>query len=907
MSESLDHNKPLNPLMAEDDRTLLSLRDRQLRTVFETVLDAIAIADDEGRYLDVNPAACELFGLKRDELLGRCISNFTEPGTDFKQLWQEFQQPETARGEFTLVRADGDIRVVEYAATANFLPHGHLLAMRDITQRRRAEAQVRELTQQLEQEVLKNTCESLPESHHIEPINKATTEDDHHLEQISRHIPGVIYQFRLRPDGTSYFSYVSEGVRDVYGVSPEEVREDASKIFTVVHPNDLDRVNQSIIDSAEQLTPWYCEYQVCLPDGRMLWLVGNSTPQREPDGSTIWHGYIRDISDRKQAELENSQIQNFLSSIIENIPNMVFVKDADNLQFVRFNKAGEELLGYPRSALLGKSDYDLFPPEEADFFIAKDREVLANGKILDIPEEQIQTSHQGPRILHTRKIPIPDEFGNPKYLLGISEDITDRKRQEQALRLIVEGTAAKTGEEFFKSCVQYLAQVLEVRYALIAEFVDSEKLIAKTRAFWVGDDFGDNFIYSLKGAPCENSQTDFCLYPNSVQSLFPEDDDLVALQVESYSGLPIVDASGNCLGLLVVMDTKPMEPNIEMSSAILRIFATRAGAEMKRIQAEAAVRQSEIQLRQQTEKLEATLKKLQNTQTQLIQAEKMSSLGQLVAGIAHEINNPVSFIYGNLQPAADYASYLIKLIHLYQEHYPSPPQAISNFTQDMDFEYLVSDFSNLLKSMKTGATRIRDIVKSLRTFSRLDEADLKAIDIHENIESTLVILQNRLNGRGGKPEINLTKQYGKLALFECYGGLLNQVFMNLLVNAIDAIEQQRESVGTRQGESVGTRHCRVPTEELDYIGEITITTSITDENQVLVSIQDNGCGMSSEVQEQIFNPFFTTKPVGKGTGMGLATSYQIVTENHRGSLWCCSTPGEGAKFAIELPICRVKV
>ncbi len=894
MSQSLEQNKPLNPLMAEDDRTLLPVRDRQLRMVFETVLDAIAIVDDEGRYLDVNPAACELFGLERDELLRRCISDFTEPGADFNQLWQEFQKPEKARGEFPIVRADGDIRVVEYAATGNFMPHGHLLVMREITEHRRAEAQVRELTQHLEQEVLKNTCESLPRSDHIESINKATTEDYHHLEQISRHIPGVIYQFRLRPDGTSYFPYASEGLREVHGVSPEEVREDGSKIFSVVHPNDLDRVNQSILDSAEHLTSWYCEYQVCLPDGRMLWLVGNSTPQREPDGSTLWHGYIRDISDRKQAELENWQIQKFLSSIIENIPNMVFVKDAHNLQFLRFNKAGEELLGYHREALLGKSDYDFFPPEEANFFIAKDREVLANGKVLDIPEEQIQTSHQGTRILHTRKIPILDEFGNPKYLLGISEDITDRKRREQALRLIVEGTAAKIGQEFFKSCVQYLAQVLEVRYALIAEFVNSEKSIAKTIAFWAGDDFGENFTYSLIGAPCQNSQTEFCLYPNSVQSLFPEDRDLVTLQVESYAGLPIVDASGNCLGLLVVMDTKPMEPNIEMPSAILRIFATRAGAEIERLQAEAAVRQSEIQLRQQTEKLEATLKKLQNTQTQLIQAEKMSSLGQLVAGIAHEINNPVSFIYGNLQPATDYASYLIELIHLYQEHYPSPPEAISNFTQHIDFDYLVSDFSNLLKSMKTGATRISDIVKSLRTFSRLDQADLKAIDIHENIESSLVILQNRLNGQAGKPEINLIKHYGDLAMVECYGGLLNQVFMNLLLNAIDAIEQQRKILGTR--------YWRVPTEELNYMGEITITTSITSENQVLISIQDNGCGMNFEVQQQIFNPFFTTKPVGKGTGMGLATSYQIVKENHRGNLRCFSTPGQGAEFAIELPI-----
>ncbi|WP_413470367.1 ATP-binding protein [[Phormidium] sp. LEGE 05292] len=482
-----------------------------------------------------------------------------------------------------------------------------------------------------------------------------------------------------------------------------------------------------------------------------------------------------------------------------------------------------------------------------------------------------------------------DAQGNARKMIGLNFDISERKRQEQALRLIVEATAAKTGEAFFKSCVQYLAQVLEVRYAFIAEFVDSEKLTAKTLAFWAGDNFGNNFTYKLVGTPCEkvNHQNDLCIYPHSLQSLFPDRDDLVALQAESYAGVPIIDATGNSLGFLAVLDNKPMAEEITMQSAILRIFATRAGAEIERIEAE-AVKKSEIQLRQKTEELERTLKQLQATQMQLIQAEKMSSLGQLVAGIAHEINNPVNFIYGNIQCANDYASNLIELIQLYQEYYPSPPPAISNFTENMDLEYVVSDFSQLLISMKTGATRIRDIVKSLRTFSRLDEADLKEIDIHENLESTLVILQNRLNGRAGNPEIQVEKNYGNLPLVECYGGLLNQVFMNLLVNAIDAIEQQQQSLK--------------PLETLAYHGQITITTSITSENQVLISIQDNGNGMSPQVQEKIFNPFFTTKPVGKGTGMGLAISYQIVTKNHQGDLRCDSTLGKGTEFRIELPI-----
>ncbi|NJL90579.1 MAG: PAS domain S-box protein, partial [Coleofasciculaceae cyanobacterium SM2_1_6] len=1246
------------------------------------------------------------------------------------------------------------------------------------------------------------------------------------LEKVTEHLPGAIYQFRQRPDGTFHFPYASAGMKEVCGVTPEEIQEDASRAFAWIHPDDLSQVSLAIIESARALTPWYCEYRSYLPDGQVQWLLGHATPQRELDGSTVWHGYIRDITDqkhietalvkseaqnrailqaipdlmfrvnrqgvyldytkttelpafqgeeksslgknmadylqpeiyqrqrhyldmalatgqiqvyeqevtiagriqyeevrivplenleevlfiirdiseqqaalqeRRQAELENLKTQNFLSSIIENIPNMVFVKEAETLKFVRFNKAGEALLGYPREALLGKNDYDFFPPEEADFFISKDREVLASGTVLDIPEEQIQTHSQGVRILHTRKIPILDEIGNPRYLLGISEDITelkkstakllevtqlqqaildganytiistdihgliktinaaaqrnlgylaagvidklnlvvfhdpeeiqqraaeltlelgreipvgfevfitkatlgtvdehewiyirkdgsrfpvqlsitalrdesgnitgflgigrdisdqktalrerklaevaladseaqnrailqaipdlmfrvdragvylsyseptelfsalcnqeavgkpmmdclpsevyqshkqhmelaletkqiqvyeqevtiagrvqqeevrvvpiedkeevlfiirdisdrkcveaqlqtiserlsfalksggigcwewdivqnsllwddrmyelygvnsesnhglaydvwvnglhpddrtasetlinqailgeaefdtefrvmhpdgsihflrafglvqrdtngspqkmigvnlditDRKRQEQSLRLIMEGTAAKTGEAFFKSCVQYLAQALEVWYAFIAEFADPEKSVATTLAFWSNNDFRDNFSYQILGSPCENIQEVLCLYAHSVQSLFPENQDLVNRQVESYAGLPILDAGGDALGLLVVMDTKPMIQDIETQSAILKIFATRAGAEMERMQAEEAVRRSEIQLRLKSTELETTLKQLQNTQAQLIQSEKMSSLGQLVAGIAHEINNPVSFIYGNIKPARDYAHSLIELIHLYQANYPSPPPIISDFIEDIDLDYLANDFSELLESMKFGAARITDIVKSLRTFSRLDEVGLKAIDLHENIDSTLAVLQNRLNSLSGNLQIFLTRNYGDLPLVEAYGGLLNQVFMNLLVNAIDAIEQHQNNLA--------------PEQKSNYKGMITITTSvitspITSPNQVVISIRDNGSGMSPQVQEKIFNPFFTTKPVGKGTGMGLAISYQIMEEKHQGNISVTSSLGNGTEFVITLPVTQTLI
>ena len=283
-----------------------------------------------------------------------------------------------------------------------------------------------------------------------------------------------------------------------------------------------------------------------------------------------------------------------------------------------------------------------------------------------------------------------------------------------------------------------------------------------------------------------------------------------------------------------------------------------------------------------TKELQRSYRDLQETQLQLIQSEKMSSLGQLVAGIAHEINNPMSFIYGNLEPALDYAQTLAQLIRKYQETYPSPSEAIAQFIKTADIEYILSDFPKLLASMETGATRIQDIIQSLRTFSRLDRAECKSVNLHENIDSTLVILQNRLNGRAGKPEITVVKNYSNLPLIECYGSLLNQVFMNLLVNAIDAIEE-------RQVNSASS-----------YTGYITITTAVVSDDKVTISIRDNGMGMMIATQAKIFNPFFTTKPVGVGTGMGLPISYQIVTGNHQGQLRCYSTPGEGTEFIVEL-------
>jgi len=289
-----------------------------------------------------------------------------------------------------------------------------------------------------------------------------------------------------------------------------------------------------------------------------------------------------------------------------------------------------------------------------------------------------------------------------------------------------------------------------------------------------------------------------------------------------------------------------------------------------------------------TAELSQTLTDLRRTQAQVIQTEKMSSLGQLVAGVAHEINNPVNFIHGNVTFVDEYAQNLLELVQLYQQEYPLPTPAIEAKIVDIDLEFINQDMLKLLSSMKLGTERIREIVKSLRTFSRLDEADMKEVDIHEGIESTLLILQHRLKPKPDRPAIAVIRDYGKLPLVECYPGQLNQVLMNIVVNAIDALEETKA-------------HCTYQ-EKKDHPDQITISTSVIDSQWVQIAIADNGVGIPQDVQQRIFNPFFTTKPIGKGTGMGMSISYQIITEKHGGKLECFSTPGEGSEFAIQIPI-----
>jgi len=373
----------------------------------------------------------------------------------------------------------------------------------------------------------------------------------------------------------------------------------------------------------------------------------------------------------------------------------------------------------------------------------------------------------------------------------------------------------------------------------------------------------------------------------------PEMDGLTLLSELNQINLPfktiVISAYGDMKNIRNAMNfgafdflTKPIDFHD------LEITINKTLRDVQQLKENQRLRQSEAWAREQALHLQHGLQDLKKTQAQLIQTAKMSSLGQVVAGIAHEINNPVNFIYGNLSHVTDYIQDLLHLLHLYQQYTPLSAE-IQTEIEAIDLEFMIADLPQILVSMKGGVDRIQKIVLSLRNFSRLDEANIKPVDIHEGIKSSLMILQNQLQTRAARPEIQVIEEYSTLPLVECYAGELNQVFINIIYNAIDALNECN-----KQRSLDDIRACPLA---------ITIRTFLLEENsRVVIQIRDNGLGMTADVKDRIFEPFFTTKPVGEGTGLGLYISYQIVLEKHGGALKCFSEEGQGAEFWIEIPI-----
>ena len=442
-------------------------------------------------------------------------------------------------------------------------------------------------------------------------------------------------------------------------------------------------------------------------------------------------------------------------------------------------------------------------------------------------------------------------------------------------------------EEIFRITIEELSQIIEADKVSIYRF--NEDWGGKFVSDYSGIDlqliegcklgaqtvWNDTYLQNSQGGRYRNG--DYFVVDDVTQQGFSQCHLEVyhRYQIKAFINIPIF--VGKVLwGILAVFQqqaTRQWSPTeIEFAGQI----AIQLGVALQHASLSASEREKNTQL-------SIALADLQAAQTQLVQTEKMSSLGQLVAGIAHEINNPTNFIYANANHLKEYSNRLLEVICSYQEYCPNPPAELQKLIEAAEIEYLADDLPKLCDSISTGSERIRSIVLSLRNFSRLDEAETKKVDLHEGIESTLLILQHRIKAHPSQGPIKIVKQYGTLPKVECHAGQINQVFMNLLSNALDELQTI------------------APNYEAQKAKTIRITTQKIGEDWVKIAIEDSGMGISPPILDKLFDPFFTTKPVGKGTGLGLSISYKII-EKHEGKLYCESTVGKGTTFVVELPI-----
>ncbi|CAD5921681.1 hypothetical protein PCC9214_00700 [Planktothrix tepida] len=540
--------------------------------------------------------------------------------------------------------------------------------------------------------------------------------------------------------------------------------------------------------------------------------------------------------------------RNFIAAILDIAGALVVLLDAKG-RIVRFNRAFEQTTQYTFDEIRNRYVWEVFlDPNEAPKFKANFTFLLID-QYPKYYEACWITKHGEQRIISWSDTVLLNEAKEINYIVSVGVDVTEQRNAEQALRNS------------------------EKRYATLAE-------ISPVGIFHT--DNNGNCLYvnqrwcEIAGLTIEEAMGkgwSRALYPPDQMKVFQDWENCAKNQVQFGSEYRLQRPDGK-----ITWVYGQAAAEINSDGEILAYVGTITDI-TDRKQAEEAMRQAK-------EEAEIALTNFRKAQTQLIQAEKMSSLGQLVAGVAHEINNPVNFIYGNLTHAQEYTDTLLSLIKLYQDHYPNPSPEIIDFSEEWDVNFLIEDIHNILKSMKMGANRIREIVLSLRNFSRLDEAEMKAVDIHEGIDNTLLILHNRLKDNSQRQAIQVIKKYGRIPLVECYAGQLNQVFMNLISNAIDALESSSPSF----------------TQQQQNPHQITIQTELFDPQWIRIKIADNGIGMPETVKSNLFNPFFTTKPVGKGTGLGLSISYQIIVERHKGSIQCHSQLGQGTEFIIEIPL-----
>ncbi|MCG6133416.1 MAG: PAS domain S-box protein [Nostoc sp. LLA-1] len=707
----------------------------------------------------------------------------------------------------------------------------------DTTARKQAETELQQLNEQLEAIVEERTA--------------ALHQTEARWQRLADNVPGMLSEFRMDLDGTMSFPFVSSGCREIYGLEPEQIQADTASALSCIHPEDLPGMQTRIAESAQKLTNFEYEWRLTDIFGQEKWVKGIARPERLLTGEIVWYGCTVNISEQqaalrelKQAEQQLQEQAQFLQSIWEAVDYGIYVLDVldngEEFRFVKFNPAILRLSPIPLEAFVGKAIAEALPTEMADIYRHHYRQCVQSSKSIFFEESFCVDDQETWWLLNVT--PLVDSTSCIYQLIVTVTDITERKQAEkdrQMFAALIENSSDFIGFATLEGQPLFLNQAGLQLAGL--DKLDTGK-DASIMDFFPTEDqeyLQQHIIPTV--VMCGVWQGEYRFRNFQTQEAIPVDFNLFMVKSPD-TGEPL------CL------------------ATITRDITTR--------------KQAEIKLQQQTQDLEQTLHELQRTQAHLIHSEKMSSLGNMVAGVAHEINNPVNFIHGNIIPASEYARDLLRLVELYQLHFPYPPEEIQTEIANIDLDFLKDDLIKLLQSMRVGTQRIREIVLSLRNFSRLDESEFKKVDIHEGIDSTLMILQNRLKAKSNHAEILVIKEYGQLPLVECYPGQLNQVFMNLLSNAIDALEES----------FVGEQ------------AEIRICTEVVNSHRIAIRIVDNGGGIPQKILAKLFDPFFTTKDVGKGTGLGLSISYQIVVDKHKGDLSCNSILGQGAEFIIEIPI-----
>ncbi|MDA0672111.1 MAG: PAS domain-containing protein [Cyanobacteria bacterium] len=690
--------------------------------------------------------------------------------------------------------------------------------------------------------------------------------------------------------------YQNQAFADLFGYgSVEDFNREAANIFAIyADPNMAAYIFKQVNNEGG----YSGEVMMRSRQRRLIPALLRANTIRDDHGTIV--GTIRtytDISDRKAAEARLQIQEQFLRSIYDGIEDSIFVlslqPDGD-IFYTSHNRAAEVATGLSSDSVAGKTPEAVFGPESGQTIRAHCQRCIDSGTALTV-EEQLVFQGQTVWRLSTFN-PLRDLSGRIHRIVGTSIDITGLKQAQtelkyqanlSAFRAEIDSILTRGGklQAMLQRCTEVIVGQMDAAFARIWTLNAPEQLLElqASAGLYTHIDGGHARIPVGQFKVGLIAQERRPHLRNDIRNDIRLGDPAWAERegMVAFAGYPLV-VDDELLGVVALFARQPL-PSRSLDT--LGLVADEIALGIKRKQTEEQLQASETKLRQRARELKTTLQELQKAQAQLVQSEKMSSLGQLVAGVAHEINNPVNFIYGNLNHARNYTEELLTLIQLYQTHYPHPDAAIENEIQAIDLPFLMEDLPKLLKSMKVGAERIQDIVSSLRIFSRMDEAEMKAVNIHQGLDSTLMILQNRIKAGPDTVEVAINCHYGDLPLVECYAGQLNQVFMNILSNALDALEDQRRGELAQQ---------RPPA--------ITIRTRLLPEERVQIAITDTGPGIPDTVRDRLFDPFFTTKPIGKGTGMGLSISYQVVAEKHGGTLTCDSTVGQGTTFVITIPL-----